>query len=72
MKYLDEAEALRAKPGQWAFLMTASSDNAAWSHSQSIKTGRRAAFRPHGHFESTVRGRDVMVRYVGDSVDKDR
>lgn len=59
------ADALRARPGEWALVATTSP-----SLSAEIKNGRRAAFRPPGAFESTVRKNgkkhDIYVRYVGE------
>lgn len=65
VKHLEAAGELRARPGQWLRLTTASSENAAWSFAHQITIGRRAAFRPAGDFEGASSGREVMARYVG-------
>jgi hypothetical protein len=65
IKYTDLVGHLKVNPGVWVKVRTASSDNAAWSAAHQIKTGRRAAFRPAGHFEAYTEGCDIIARYVG-------
>ena len=65
IKYLEEAEEARSNPGQWFRLLTKDSNNAAWSASQQVKNGRRAAFRPAGSFDSVARDCDVLICYIG-------
>ena len=54
------AEALRANPGQWAKLETASTAYCAF-----IKQGRTKAFQPAGSFEATLQKRVLYARYIG-------
>jgi hypothetical protein len=66
-RWQDEADKLRAAPGQWALLVHKPTRSAAANMQQSIRNGAPAAFRPKGTFEATARGCDVWVRYVGDA-----
>jgi len=66
MDHGEVAAALRAHPGEWALIATASSDLA-----QSVKHARRKAYAPAGSFEATTRARsdgrfDVYARFVGE------
>ena len=70
-KYVPIADALRARPGEWALI---SSDG--WSSSAHyIQKGVLLGFQPRGAFQAVLRNRriedgqprfDVWVRYVGD------
>ena len=68
-KWRDFADALRARPGQWALM----SDDMAVSVITTVNRGGSPAFRPSGSFEATSRRRadhghgrgSVWVRYVG-------
>lgn len=62
--YLDVAEACRREPGSWFKVRTAETEDAAWALSQKIKTGRRAAFRPAGHFSSYTSALDVFAAFT--------
>ena len=60
------AAELRAHPGQWALIFTASSLNAARQHATRISNGLGSAYRPARWFEAVARGEsDVFARYVG-------
>jgi hypothetical protein len=61
-----EAEALKARPGEWARITTKPSLNAARTMGSNIAGGILKAFRPPKHFEARSRGLDVWARYVGD------
>lgn len=65
VKYRPEAAQARESPGQWFILSERDSENAAWSMGQAIATGRRAAFRPAGAYETHTSGCVVYVRFVG-------
>jgi len=54
------AEALRANPGKWAKLETASTAYCAF-----IKQGKTKAFQPAGSFEATLQNRVLYARYIG-------
>ena len=69
-KWRDFADALRARPGQWALM---SDDMAVSVVTNTVKKGGSPAFRPPGSFEATSRRRadhsygrgSIWVRYVG-------
>lgn len=65
IKYEDFAQHLRDHPGEWVKVRTAETLNGAWAAAHQIKTGRRAAFRPEGHYDAYTEGCDVMARYTG-------
>lgn len=54
-KWEDEAEELKAHPGEWGIMASfpPDKDPNARSLSQAMRWGRVAAFRPQGDFEST-------------------
>lgn len=68
--WVEEAEALRTRPGKWAALKTypAESADAAHSMAHKITAGRLKAFSPRGTFEGTARTHDgesiVYARYL--------
>ena len=67
IKYEDIAEKLRNNPGTHILVRTAPTESAAWAAAQQIKTGRRAAFRPAGHYDAHTQGRDVIATYTGEN-----
>jgi co-chaperonin GroES (HSP10) len=69
--YQAEAEEARAHPGVWFTLQTKDSEAKAWAAAQQIKDGRRAAFRPARSFDAVTRGREVLIRYIGDTTTED-
>lgn len=64
-KYAHLANYLKENPGTWATVRTAETDNGAWVAAHQIRTGRRAAFRPAGHYDAYVEDRDVIACYTG-------
>lgn len=65
-KWLAIAEALRARPGEWAYV-----GNHYTSKAAEIKQGRLCAFRPAGSFDAVARNvansrGDLYVCYIGD------
>lgn len=64
-KWVEIADQLRARPGEWAIVDTFGNRNAASPTSRRIRLGLLSAFRPAGEWESTTRGADVYARYVG-------
>lgn len=64
-KYGALAKHLQENPGVWALVRTAETEAGAWAAAHQIKTGRRAAFRPEGHYDAYTQGRDIMARYTG-------
>jgi hypothetical protein len=65
------AEALRARPGQWALIHEAA---ASRSFTTIIMKGRVTAFEPAGEFEAVSRRRqdgrfDIYARFVGPASD---
>lgn len=64
-KYAHLAKHLQDNPGTWAKVRTAETDNGAYVAAHQIRTGRRAAFRPAGHYEAYAEDREVIARYVG-------
>jgi hypothetical protein len=63
------ADALRARPGEWAHVTTHSTAQSSASLAYAIRAGKYAAYTPAGHFEARARTVDgehrVYVRYVG-------
>jgi hypothetical protein len=59
------AEALRARPGEWAKVFTCDGTNPAGTAAWQIRTGRLAPYRPSGAFEAMSRNGDVYARFVG-------
>ena len=64
------ADILRANPGRWAVVREGTRARTV-GHMSEIKSGKIAAFRPAGTFESTCRSEGAKVtvyaRYVGES-----
>jgi hypothetical protein len=54
------AETLRANPGKWAVIETASTAYCAF-----IRQGRTKAFQPAGSFEATLQNHKLYARYIG-------
>ena len=67
IKYEDIAEEARNNPGQGVLVRTAPTESAAWAAAQQIKNGRRAAFRPAGHYDAYTQGCDVIATYTGET-----
>lgn len=65
IKYANLAEHMKTTPGVWVKVRTAPTEAAAWAAANQIKTGRRAAFRPAGAYDSYTNGLDVIAAYVG-------
>ena len=70
-KYAGIVTALRARPGDWAVILTVPSTlkKRAWGFSSHVNTGKYIDFKPNGgHFESLVRSADdvtrVYVRFI--------
>lgn len=75
VKYLEQAEQLKARPGDWALVF----EGVSQSTGNNVRKGTLAAFRPEGAFEVATRNQrrpddgvgdsvvDVYVRYVGGS-----
>lgn len=63
------AEAMRARPGEWAIVKVAATSQAARSSAHQVRSGRINAFASAGTFESMARQVDgenrVYARYVG-------
>lgn len=64
-RWAEVANALRARPGQWALVASGASSSLATQ----IRSGRRVAFRPARSFEATSRKRpdgkyDIYARAV--------
>jgi hypothetical protein len=60
-KYMDVAEALRARPGEWAkFIPDARPD----AFVNAVRQGGLSAFRV-GEFEAKLRDGQAWVRYIG-------
>lgn len=61
--------ALRARPGEWAIVMTYEKVTTASVMAHSIKSARNVAYAPAGTFEAATRKIDgefrVYARYVG-------
>ncbi|TXS35089.1 hypothetical protein [Streptomyces sp. t39] len=74
-KHLQAAEAVRARPGEWARIGCYGSRDAAASVAWQIRKGVRSAWRPVGAFQAvsrTVGGEfRVYVRYVGEAGNAD-
>ncbi|MGW7413410.1 hypothetical protein [Streptomyces sp. NPDC054863] len=74
-KHNRAAQALRARPEEWAVVQRSASPACAASAAQAIRTGRLAAYAPAGDFQAIARTVDgsgnvehrVYVRYVGAS-----
>lgn len=69
------AEALRARPLDWAHVDWHPNINRASNQGHRIRTGKLAAFRPAGAFEAQVRSdgeeaADVYARYVGEPAEQ--
>jgi hypothetical protein len=67
-KHTAFADALRKRPGKWAYFVH---ENSRYAMVTEIKAGRLAAYRPVGAFEATARTQPdgtqkIYVRYVGD------
>lgn len=66
--HVELAEALRARPGEWAIF----SEDGAPANATHIKQGKRAAFRPAGSFDAVTRSHPgsrrcvIYVRYIGE------
>ncbi len=80
IEWVDEPpilESLRANPGRWAKVITATPSGGVSNTVNAIRTGRMAAARPAGSFEAVSRRvgvgadgeklSDVYARYIGDS-----
>lgn len=65
------AEALRARPREWARVKTGAKKSTGATLAARIKTGAIAPFRPAGAFEAKSRtiedGTAVYARYVGEA-----
>lgn len=66
-KYLQIAQQLKERPGQWALIIEQGHQTTA----ARIRSGRISAFRPKGMFEATARNTDdqgrcqVYARFIG-------
>jgi hypothetical protein len=56
------ADTLRANPGKWAKIETAS-----LHYGNVIKHGKTKAFQPAGSFEATLQQRVLYARFIGDN-----
>lgn len=56
------AEALRARPGEWALLREGMDGR---STAYNVKHARFTPFRPEGAFDAVARGGRVYVRFIG-------
>lgn len=69
VRYQEEANKLRSRPGQWALLKTYAKHGAASAFVTETKKGKYVAFRPAGSFDAVSRKRgdktNVYVRYTG-------
>lgn len=70
-KYAGIADELKANPGEWGLV----GENLPTSLSYAIRNDTQAAFRPAGHYESTVRNTtrnrsDIWARYIGENAEK--
>ena len=67
--HLAIAAQLRARPGEWAHILSSGSSTSARTMAYGIKAGNRRAWLPAGAFEAvsrTVEGENrVYARYVG-------
>jgi hypothetical protein len=73
-KYQAVADALRARPGEWALIAENLPSGSAGALSNGIRIGRPSVFRPAGEFESRCVGSagstsaKVYARFVGSRV----
>ncbi len=66
-KYDEFADALKARPGEWAVLPgTKATVDSAKSTAMNIRNGRMSAFKPKGKWDVVVDGKTIYVRYMGD------
>lgn len=67
--HIDVAEKLRKRPGQWGVIAVYSTNRAASSAAQMIRSGRWAAYSPAGTYEAVARVVEqesrVYARYIG-------
>ncbi len=63
--FQDLADHLQENPGQWYMVRKAATQNAAATHAYQIRTGRRAAFQPAGHYDAYSTGTEVIAQYTG-------
>lgn len=63
--WVEEAKALRNRPGDWARITEKSTVFGATQMASYIRRGHLLAFRPAGRYEATHRGTVVYARYVG-------
>lgn len=66
MEWNKPAEMLAEHPNEWAIVFRGDHKNALVISSR-IRSGRLAAFKPAGHYESAEENGAVFARYVGEA-----
>lgn len=66
VSWTEEAQELRAEPGQWRMIADRETNSRAYTMANQINRGVLRSFQPAGDFEAERRGAQVWARYLGD------